>query len=365
VDPETKMLEPEYCDVFGVPFEVIPVQGTTARPALPPPPSTLVQALAGRKEMEITFPRVEGYVLDVKQRIRCDLSKVPSVTITPQLEPTEVVIKTQTGWVEKAGRATSIGASETVTREEFYAQHRLQRTQFEIAKEITDKLALKREDLLRLLFPQVLRIVEGYVEKRVRLSSPPQSRKEEIALKKYRDPIVSQLLDAIEPDVEQGESALLPRIERHRPIGSTAQVQFRTTKKTKQTEKSHISHVVLDSNWEGGAQHHLEQCKRVVAYAKNDRLDFEILYEWEGATHKYIPDYLIRIVDEHDRETNLILEIKGLETQQDKAKRAAADKWKRAVNNLPDRPYGTWDYVVCKNPNQLRATLDEYGKSSD
>lgn len=359
VDPATGMLEPEYCDVFGVPFEVIPVQGTTARPALPPPPSTLVQALASRKELEITFPRVEGYVLDVKQRVRCNLEKVPSLTIGPQLEPTEVVIKTQTGWVEKAGRATSIGAPETVTREEFYVQHRLQRTTFEIAKEITDKLALKRQDLSRLLFPQVLRIVEGYVEKRVRLSSP-QSRKEEIALKKYRDPIVSQLLDAIEPDVEQGESALLPRIERHRPIGSTAQVQFRTTKKTKQTEKSHISHVVLDSNWEGGAQHHLEQCRRVKAYAKNDRLDFEILYEWEGATHKYIPDYLIRIVDEHEREANLILEIKGLETQQDKAKRAAADKWKRAVNNLPDRPYGTWDYVVCKNPNQLRTTLDEY-----
>ncbi len=357
VDPATGQLTAEYCDVFGVPFEVIPVQGDTLRPALPPPSSTLVQALAGRKELEITFPRVEGYVLDVKQHIRCDLAKVPSLAIGPQIEPTEVMVRTQTGWVPKSGLGSSIGEPETITREEFYAQHRLQRTTFEIAKDITEKLAVSGAGMARLLFPQVLRIVEGYVERRVRLSSP-QSRKEDLALARYRDPIVTRLLDAIEPDIEAGEQALLPRIERYRPIGSTAQVQFRTTKRTKQTLKSHISHVVVDSNWEGSAAYHLEQSKRVVAYAKNDRLDFEILYEWQGGPHKYIPDYLIRLKDEAGQESNLILEIKGMETEQDRAKRTAAAKWVRAVNNLPERPYGKWGYVVCKNPDMLRATLE-------
>jgi len=359
VDPASGKLEPEYCDVFGVPFEVIPVQGETLRPALPPPPSTLVHALAERKELEITFPRVEGYILDVKQRVRCNLDKVPALTIGPQLEPTEVVIRTQTGWVQKAGLGTTIGEPETVTRDEFYSQHRLQRTGFEIARDITEKLAMNRPGMSRILFPQILRIVEGYVEKRVRLASP-QSCKEEIALAKYRDPIISRLLDAIEPDVEAGEQALLPRIERHRPLGSTAQVQFRTTKLTRQTLKSHISHVVLDSNWESTAAYHLEQSPRVRAYAKNDRLDFEIMYEWEGSTHKYIPDYLIRIAGEDEQESNLILEIKGLENEQSRAKVAAARKWARAVNNVPEQPYGKWDYVVCKNPNQLRTILEAY-----
>lgn len=63
-----------------------------------------------------------------------------------------------------------------------------------------------------------------------------------------------------------------------RPTGSTADVQFRTTKPCKETWKSHVSHVVLDSveYGEGQAAWHLEKNDRVTSYVKNDRLDFEL-----------------------------------------------------------------------------------------
>ena len=94
--------------------------------------------------------------------------------------------------------------------------------------------------------------------------------------------------------MSEGEAPLLPRIEQHRPIGSTADIQFRTTKPTKGTVKSHISHVVLDSQvWEGAAAYHLEQSPYVVSYVKNDRLDFEIMYQWQERTLNYIPDFLV------------------------------------------------------------------------
>jgi hypothetical protein len=73
-----------------------------------------------------------------------------------------------------------------------------------------------------------------------------------------------------------------------------------------------------------------------------------------------IPDYLIRLKEPEGGEANLILEIKGLESEQDRAKKAAAQKWVRAVNNLPDRPYGKWGYVVCKNPHQVRQIVDTW-----
>jgi len=39
IDPSTGMLMPEYCDVFGIPFEVIPVQGAkTVGPSRDPRP---------------------------------------------------------------------------------------------------------------------------------------------------------------------------------------------------------------------------------------------------------------------------------------------------------------------------------------
>jgi type III restriction enzyme len=64
--------------------------------------------------------------------------------------------------------------------------------------------------------------------------------------------------------------------------------------------------------------------------------------------------------EEEGHESNLILEIKGMETEQDRAKRAATAKWVRAVNNLPERPYGKWGYVVCKNPHQVRALVEAW-----
>ncbi len=169
----------------------------------------------------------------------------------------------------------------------------------------------KLQDGARLLFPQVLRIVQDYLDRRV--ETAPGARKEEVALAKYRDVVVSRLLDAIEPDSSAGEAPILPRIERFRPTGSTADVQFRTSKPCKETWKSHVSHVVLDSLefGEGQAAWHLEQCQRVHSYVNNDRLDFEVLYEWEGATHKYVPDFLVRLRMPEGPDVTLIVEVKG------------------------------------------------------
>lgn len=370
IDPATGHLTPEYCDVFGIPFEVIPVQGVRPRAIPVPAPSTLVQALPIRKEKAIKFPRVEGYVMDVRQRIRCNVAALPELRVEPQIEPTEVVTRTQMGWVKKTGPNTTSGSAETLTRDQFYDEHRLQRTAFELARDITEILAggkvsrgtqpetTKHLDSARLLFPQVLRVVQDFIETRVVLAVP-NARKEEIALAKYRDAILTRLLAAIEPDTDAGEAPILPRIERHRPVGSTADVQFRTVKPTKETWKSHISHVVLDSpQWEGMAAYHLEQCKRVLAYAKNDRLDFEILYDWQGAPHKYRPDYLVRVDADEEGVATLILEIKGYEKEQDRAKWTAAQKWVRAVNYHGG--FGRWDLMICKDPNRLRDMLKQY-----
>jgi type III restriction enzyme len=371
VDPTTGLLLPEYADIFGVPFEVIPVKGV--RPAEPTrlPLSTLVQALPSRQGLAIEFPRVEGYVVDVRARIRCDVDKVPALKVEPQIEPMQVVTRTKMGWTPAPSSArTTTGEAETLTREQFYAEHRLQRTAFEIARDITEVFAggrvsmgetppqKKLQDGARLLFPQVLRIVQDYLERRI--ETAPDARKEEVALLKYRDVIVSRLLSAIEPDTKAGEAPLLPRIERFRPTGSTADVQFRTTKPCKETWKSHVSHVVLDSieYGEGQAAWHLEESDRVVSYVKNDRLDFELPYEWEGRTHLYRPDFLVRLKMDGDRELTLIVEIKGHETEQDRAKYVAAEKWVRAVNHHGG--FGIWAFMVCKEPNRLGEMLNAF-----
>jgi type III restriction enzyme len=143
------------------------------------------------------------------------------------------------------------------------------------------------------LFPQVLDAVWCYLEERVVVERDVPL--EEIALLKYKQRIIERLTEAIEPDTEAGEPPILPVIERFRPPGSTSEVLFRTVRPCVGTTKSHISHVVLDApKWEHSVAYQLERMPEVIAYARNDHLDFTIPYEWQGMRHEYRPDYLIR-----------------------------------------------------------------------
>jgi type III restriction enzyme len=355
--------EPEYVDVYGVPFEVIPIKKKPLSRAEVPRVSTLVRALPERKHLEITFPRVEGYVFDVRQRIRLNLDDVPYLQISPTEEPTEVVVKPAVGY--RIGRPDRLGPGPEAIhdRSPFHQEKRLQTTVYEIAAEVTKQLKGKREEwsARHILFPQVLNCVWKYLEERVILTDP-ETPLEEIALLKYKQRIIERLLMAIEPDEEGEEQPLLPVIERFRPIGSTSEVSFRTSRPCVGTVKSHISHVVLDApRWEHTAAYRLEQTPEVIAYARNDHLDFVIPYEFEGRPHEYRPDYLIRWKAPDGSEVKIILEIKGFESEQDRQKYAAAQRWVRAVNRHGG--FGRWAFVVCKNPWQLPEVLRETVKA--
>ncbi len=145
-------------------------------------------------------------------------------------------------------------------------------------------------------------------------------------------------------------------IERFRPIGSTSEVLFRTVRPTVGTTKSHISHVVLDApKWEHSVAYQLERIPEVVAYARNDHLDFTIPYKWQGVWHEYRPDFLVRWRCPDGREVKVILEVKGFATEQDRQKEAAAHRWVRAVNHHGE--LGWWVFCVCKSPPRVRETI--------
>ncbi|GBC82952.1 hypothetical protein HRbin10_02090 [bacterium HR10] len=349
--------EPEYVDVYGVPFEVIPVKKKPRSSTEVQRVSTLVRALPERKHLEITFPRVEGYVFDVRQRIRLNLKDVPYLQIDPAQAPTEVTVKPAVGY--RIGRPDRLGPGPEAVhdRNPFHREKRLQATVYEIAAELTRRLKEKREDwgARHILFPQVLDAVWRYLEERV-VVVDPNTPLEEIALLKYKQQIVERLTAVIEPDTEAGEPPLLPVIERFRPVGSTSEVLFRTVRPCVGTTKSHISHVVLDApTWEHSVAYQLERMPEVVAYARNDHLDFTIPYEWQGARHEYRPDYLIRWHCEDGREVKVILEVKGFETEQDRQKEIAAKRWVWAVNHHGE--FGRWVFCVCREPTKVAEVI--------
>lgn len=343
--------EPEYVDVYGVPFEVIPVQkASLTRPNPPQRLPTLVRALPERKSLEIHFPRVEGYIYDIRRKVIADINKLPVMYVSPANEPTEVVVKPASGITTEKPTRLWPGEEKLETRDEFLKTHRLQTTIFEIASQVTSKLAPETRPFV---FPQVLEITKQYVEKRVKVK--PGASIDEIVLGRYSDSIISRLCDAIQPDVESGEAPLLPRIERYRQFGSTSEVRFSSLKEAFGTVKSHVSHVVVDSGWEHKIAYELDKSPDVVAYAKNDHLDFTIPYEWEHEVHSYYPDFIIRLKLRDDSEINVVLEVKGYESEKDRAKKPAAQRWISAVNH--HGAYGRWILKECRSPYQLPKIL--------
>jgi type III restriction enzyme len=110
--------------------------------------------------------------------------------------------------------------------------------------------------------------------------------------------------------------------------------------------------VVADTaTWESTAAFKLEQSGTVKFYARNDHLGYRIPYEFQGIDHNYEPDFLVRL----QNNVTLILEIKGYEDAQDKAKHDAAKRWVSAVNNWGQ--LRRWDFHVCKNPQLLDKEL--------
>jgi len=366
-DRETGLLTPEYVDVYGIPFSVIPYKGREGKqPAPEDRPKNHVLALPERKEYELRFPVVEGYAFALKRnQITCDVAKVERLELEPNREPTATFLLPTVGYQE--GKPSLHGPFEFASqdRNRYYREMHPQTIRFEIARRITDQLdgdpnsgaSSKRQLVLGLqarhqLFPQVLHIVDQYVASRVGFRGCHPC---ELGLEKYVMRMVERLRDSILPDTAEGEPPLVPILNRYKPIGTTADVDFKTVRPCHGTQRSHINQVVLDTDtWESAAAFRLEilaQRGIISCYARNDHLGLVIPYEYQGVFHGYEPDFIVRL----SNGLLVLLEIKGFIDEQTRAKHAAARKWVTAVNNWGEQ--GKWEFHECLDPQTLESEM--------
>src|SRR3954471_19367266 len=117
------------------------------------------------------------------------------------------------------------------------------------------------------LFPQLLAIVQRFVRDKVVVDSP--EKRIDAFLAPYWGYAIEGLTQAVRPDVAAGEAPEVPRYEKGRERGSTADVDFWTSKPVKEIVKSHLNYVVADTKqWEQAAAYHLDAHPQVVAFVK-------------------------------------------------------------------------------------------------
>lgn len=121
--------------------------------------------------------------------------------------------------------------------------------------------------------------------------------------------------------------------------------------------KTQISHVMVDSTWEHYTANALEKSDLVQAYAKNDHLGFQVYYLWNGGKRRFVPDFIVRLGNGR----MLILEIKGEDSDQNRAKRAALDVWVKGVNAKGG--FGVWCWDVAFEPARVHDILSAHAKA--
>lgn len=331
---EDGLFDVEYADVLGIPFDF------TAKPViakLKPPKNTVhVKAISpDRNQLEIKFPRVEGYRVELpEERLSAMFTPDSVLELNPQLVGATV---TQNSGI----------VGESV---ELNVKHLDGMRQSTILFNLTKYLLYNKyrdpnEDPKMHLFGQLKRIVRQWLDggylRCTGSTFPAQVLYQEIA-----DMACNRIKVAITESM-LGDRPIKAILDAYNPIGSSSHVSFNTSKPTlwdTAPNKSHINWVVCDGDWESEFCRVAEAHPRVRSYVKNQGLGLEVPYLYGSTQRKYIPDFIVQIDDGHDDLLNLIVEIKGFrgEDAKDKAN-TIKTYWIPGVNNLAK--FGRWQFA--------------------
>jgi type III restriction enzyme len=234
---------------------------------------------------------------------------------------------------------------------------RRQQVAFSLAKRVTESYLVDAEARPKpWLFPQVLALVDRWMSEHVVLKD--NAFMQMLMITAYSHAAAEKIYAAIGRGAA-GEQRLLPMVRLNDPVGSTAEVDFQTTRTVYETEKSHINYLVEDSGWESKVGFVLDHMPEVESWMKNTGI-LRIPYTHEGTQGHYIPDFVVRIHDGHDDPLNLLIEVTG-ERRKDKVAKVdgARTFWVPAVNNQGQ--FGRWDFLEVTDPedagNLIRSSI--------
>src|SRR5580658_2668331 len=345
---EEGLFNVEYADVLGIPFDF------TAKPVVAPPqpPRETIQVKAKRPErdaLEIRFPRVEGYRIELpEERLEAEFNDDSVMELTPDL----------------------VGATETQNsgiigeKVDLNLVHTGDVRPSQVLYELTSHLVLNKwrepgEDPKLHLFGQLKRIAKQWLDGY--LVCKGGTYPAQLKYKTLADTACNKIIAGINRKFI-GERPIKAVLDPYNPTGSTMHVNFNTTKTHRwetDVRRCHINWVVLDSDWEAEFCRVAEAHPRVRAYVKNHNLGLEVPYRYGSEMRKYLPDFIVRVEDSHGEDdlVHLIVEIKGYRREDAKEKKTTMDTyWVPGVNN--NGQYGRWAFAEFTDAYQIQSDFE-------
>jgi type III restriction enzyme len=352
---EDDLFNVEYADVLGIPFDF------TAKPVVAPPQPpretiTVKAVRPERDELEIRFPRVEGYRVELpEERLTAVFNDDSVLLLTPDL-----VGPTITKNAGIIGESVDLSLKHLDhVRPSTLLFHLTQRLLYTKWRDPGEAPKLH-------LFGQLKRVTKQWLDGYLKCKGgtyPAQLMYQELADMACER--ITKGITAAFSDKRPIKAVLDP----YNPVGSTAHVRFNTSRTDRwetngPPPKCHINWVVLDSDWEGEFCRVAESHPHVRAYVKNHNLGLEVPYRYGSETRKYLPDFIVRVDDGHGDEDllNLIVEIKGYRREDAKEKKSTMDTyWVPGVNNLGT--HGRWAFAEFTEVYQIESDFEAKIKS--
>lgn len=347
INPETGLFEPEYVNIFGVPFTFLPHEGGEDGPPPPPTPKAAVEPDLAKAEFEIRWPNV----------VRIDRVFLPTLTLDWEKVRPLKLDAAQTAQIAELAPVLEgkpdVSQINRIELDRLAREFRAQRIIFETARDVFDQMQHTWEGSREVLLAQLVRIVEQFIHSDKIAISPLLFYQDDLRRRLIITLNMSRVVQHIWEAVRQENTErLVPIFDGDHPIRSTGEMRtWYTGKPCERTRKSHINVCVYDSTWEASDAFVLDDSERVATWVKNDHLGFEVLYIYRGVVRKYRPDFLVSLAGGD----MLVLETKGQDTEQDQVKRRYLAEWTQAVNTHGG--FGRWRWAVAHQPAEIRDIL--------
>jgi len=358
VDPETGLFGAEYVNIFGIPFTFLPHEGGEDVPPAPPMPKTRIFADEAKKQYEITWPNVVRINHLYTPKLSLDISQVKRIELRPEDTPLRAELAPFIEGKPDATKLVEINLADEQV-EKLLSVLRMQRLIFEISRDIYEQVQPNWPGNKEYLLMQLVRMVEDFIDSNrivIKSIDYQEDLKKRLLILLNMNKIVQHIFNAIRFENTQ---QLVPIFDKETPLKSTSNMMtWYTSKPCELTNRSHISQVVFDSTWEASEAFELDRNRDVLAWAKNDHLGFAISYVFRGVIHKYYPDFLIRL----SNGKMLILEVKGMDDQQNKTKREYLNEWVDAINS--DGRFGKWGWAVSFRTSDVKDIIRKHASSA-
>lgn len=339
----------EYADILGIPFDF------SGAPRVVKPPKakemTPIRSLPERGSLEIVFPRVAGYRIELPaEELTADFNEDSRLVLTQEM----------TGATETRNSGI-IGESIDLTLEHL-EEARINTVLMHLTRHLLEKYRDGDGAPKIYLYGQLKRLARQWLNNW--LTCKGGTYPGQLLYKTLADRACEKISDAITSHYRE-ERPTRVILDPYNPQGSSRNVHFTTSKRdlwTTDARKCPINAVVLDSSWEGEFCRIVEKKdSHVLAYVKNHNLGFEVPYRLAGQSRRYLPDFIALLDDGRgpDDPLHLVVEIKGFRGEDAVQKKAAMENyWLPGVNSLGE--YGRWDFLELRDPCAMAADFAEY-----